>query len=90
MGRCENDFETLIKELETITEDYKKKRIGKKIAQIALLIHNSDKLNARRPEHFIEWHKIFCECISIPYTKYFPSSLEPLPKNLKDLFIYLN
>lgn len=90
MGRCENDFEKLIKELEKITDDYEKKRIGKQIAQIALLIHNSGKLNARRPEHFIDWHKIFCECIAIPYIKYFPSKLKPLPKNLIDLFIYLN
>lgn len=89
MGRCENDFETLIKELETITEDYKKKRIGRKIAQIALLVYNSEKLNARKPEHFAAWHKVFCECIAIPYTKYYPSDLKPIPKNLVNLFIYL-
>ena len=89
MGRSENDFDKLIAELEAITEDYEKKRIGKKIAQIALLIHNSDKLNARKPEHFVEWHTIFCDCIAIPYTKYYPFGLKPIPQNLIDLFNYL-
>ena len=28
MGRCENDFEKLCEEVETITKDYAKKRIG--------------------------------------------------------------
>lgn len=89
MGRCENDFEKLCEEVETITKDYAKKRIGKKIAQIALLIYNSEKLNSRKPEYFIDWHRLFCDCFRVPYTKYFPADLEPLPKNLIELFIYL-
>lgn len=78
-----NNFDNLI-------EDLKHKRTMKEVAQIALLIHQSDKLNSRRPNTFAEWYRIFCKFTNNTYSPdYKPSNLKNIPDSLKKVFSYI-
>lgn len=78
-----NNFDTLIDELKT-------DRPGIEFAKIALMIFDSNKLNARKPNTFSKWYRIFCECIGvIPVKGYKPNKLKNQSEKLKKLFSYI-
>ena len=72
-----------------MVEDLKLNRTAREFAQIALLIYESQHLNNRRPPHFSQWYKIFCECVGCERKKYDPKDLRPIRKNVLSLFSYL-
>ena len=76
-----NYFDVLIEEL-------KNNRSNKEFAQIACIIHKSDKTNDRKPKQFSKWYKIFCECVGCDVKKYCPKDLKP-SNNIQKLFNYI-
>jgi hypothetical protein len=70
-------------------EELQVNRSRKELAQIALMIFNSDQKNNRVPSNFSKWYKIFCECVGCKMAKYHKNKLNPIPENLRKIFNYL-
>lgn len=73
----------------TLVDELKLKRSNKELAQIALLIYESDKMNQRKPNTFAEWYTLFCRNIGCQQKKYDKNKLRNPSENLKKVFFYL-
>ncbi len=77
---------------DNIFSDLNKRRSDKEMAQIALLIYDSEKvLKSARGRTFANWYKLFCDIVGCPYHKdYKRSNLrgEQL-ESLRKIFYYL-
>lgn len=82
MGSCVDCFASMV-------DDLKMPRTGKEIAQVALMIYESRKLNNRKPNTFSKWYGLFCDRFGFEKKTYKPNDLKPIPENLKKLFSYL-
>jgi hypothetical protein len=77
------------KRLEENLTDVSRERSVIEYAKIALLIYNSKKMSAKKPQTFSEWYQYFCKIVGCKYNKdYKPVKLEAT-ENLKKEFYFL-
>lgn len=77
------------KRLEENLTDASRKRSVIEYAKIALLLYNSKKMSAKKPQTFSEWYQYFCKIVGCKYNKdYKPVKLEAT-ENLKKEFYFL-
>ena len=75
--------------LEEILTDNSRKRSVIEYAKIALLIYNSKKMSAKKPQTFSEWYQYFCKIVGCEYNKeYKPSKLKDF-EGLEKEFAFL-
>ena len=75
--------------LEEILTDNSRKRSVIEYAKIALLIYNSKKMSAKKPQTFSEWYQFFCKIVGCEYNKeYKPSKLKDF-EGLEKEFAFL-
>lgn len=77
------------KRLEENLTDVSRERSVIEYARIAMLIYNSKKMSAKKPQTFSEWYQFFCKIVGCKYNKdYKPVKLEAT-ENLKKEFYFL-
>lgn len=77
------------KRLEENLTDASRERSVIEYAKIALLLYNSKKMSAKKPQTFSEWYQYFCKIVGCKYNKdYKPVKLEAT-ENLKKEFYFL-
>jgi len=77
-----NHFDWLVRGLEI-------DRVAKDFGRIALMCYDSGKMNNNRPKTFLEWYKIFCECVGCEMKSYDRNKLTDPSDTLKIQFNYL-
>lgn len=77
------------KRLEENLTDASRERSVIEYAKIALLIYNSKKMSAKKPQTFSDWYKYFCQIVGCEYNpEYKPSKLKDT-KGLEKEFYFL-
>ena len=79
------------KRLEENLTDASRERSVIEYAKIALLIYNSKKMSAKKPQTFSEWYQYFCKIIGCEYNKdYKPSKLQATESLEREFYFLLS
>ena len=79
------------KRLEENLTDASRERSVIEYAKIALLIYNSKKMSAKKPQTFSEWYQYFCKIVGCEYNKdYKPSKLQATESLERELYFLLS
>jgi len=79
------------KRLEENLTDASRERSVIEYARIAMLIFNSKKMSAKKPQTFSEWYQFFCKIVGCKYNKdYKPVKLEATENLKKEFYFLLN
>ena len=77
------------KRLEENLTDVTKERSVIEYAKIALLIYNSKKMSAKKPQTFSEWYQYFCKIVGCEYNKEYKPSKLKVTESLEKEFSFL-
>ena len=79
------------KRLEENLTDASRERSVIEYAKIALLIYNSKKMSAKKPQTFSEWYQYFCKIVGCEYNKdYKPSKLQATESLEREFYFLLS
>lgn len=79
------------KRLEENLTDASRERSVIEYAKIALLIYNSKKMSAKKPQTFSEWYQFFCKIVGCEYNKdYKPSKLQATESLEREFYFLLS
>lgn len=79
------------KRLEENLTDASRERSVMEYAKIALLIYNSKKMSAKKPQTFSEWYQYFCKIVGCEYNKdYKPSKLQATESLEREFYFLLS
>ena len=77
------------KRLEENLTDVNKERSVIEYAKIALLIYNSKKMSAKKPQTFSVWYQYFCKIVGCEYNKEYKPSKLKVTESLEKEFSFL-
>ncbi len=75
---------------ENLTDAFRERSVIE-YAKIALLIYNSKKMSAKKPQTFSEWYQYFCKIVGCEYNKdYKPSKLQATESLEREFYFLLS